>query len=174
MSHFSHVEIIGKRRHVSRTAKTPGSSDMSRDYNQVMPRKTHKWNMEEQITLILLVERYENNWTEKKKIFNSYIQDELNSSHHFTEGALRSMYRELKFKFNGSFGNWCCVRKALEQKAILLCIPLVDHVEPSSDRLISSKNIYRRTKFPRLGFRAFDISNQGYLFRNGCRLFIRC
>lgn len=189
MSQFSHIEISGKRRHNSCTAKTSGVSDISRDYSQVTPKKRHKWNLEEQVTLLLLTERYENIWSEKKKIFNSYVGDELNSPHDFSEGALRTMHRELKNKFSGPFGSWCGVRKALENKATLLRVPLIDRIQASPPRTplnsrfgqfitglptpTSSKGIYRQTRIPRLGFRAFDISNQGYTSISGCRLFIR-
>ena len=202
MSQFSHVEVLEKRRHVSRTGKTSGASDISRDFSEVTPRKIHKWSLEEQVTLILLERTYENTWAEKRKIFNSYIQDELDSSDHFTEGALRTMYRELKNKFSCPFGEWSCIRKALRQKAALLCIALIDREAsppqiPSNNRFhqppqtplnsrlnqppqtplnsrlnqsntglptpISNNKSFRQTRFPRLGFRAFDISNQGYL-----------
>ena len=187
MSQFSHVEVLEKRRHVSRTTKTSGASDISRDYSQVTPRKTHKWSLEEAVTLILLVRTYENTWAEKRKIFNSYIEDELNSPHHFTEGALRTMYRELQTKFTHSFGNWYSIQKVLKQKADSLCVPLIDCAQPQTlfnSRLsqlntglltpITKRKTIRQTRFPRLGFRAFDISNQGYLFITDCRPFVRC
>ena len=189
MSQFSHIEISNPRRHNSCIAKSLGSSDISRDYSQVTPVKNHKWSLEEQVTLVLLVEKYENAWSDKKKIFNSYLEDGLNSPHQFTEGALRSMYRELQNKFSGSFGDWSPIRQALENNANLLCIPLINRAQaslprtPSNHRLgqfisglptpTSSRKSFCQTKFPRLGFRAFDISNQGSLSVSCCRLFIR-
>lgn len=184
MSSFSHVEITEKRRRVSRTANTSGLSDISKDYSQLTPPKTHKWTLEEQVTLILLVEKYENNWIEKKKIFNKYIEHELGSSHEFTQGALRSMYRELETRFRCPFGNWSYIGKALELQANLLSIPLINCAQPRTPSNlrqvntglptpITNRKKYSQTRFPKLGFRAFDISNQGYLLISGGRLFIR-
>lgn len=177
MRQFSHVEVRKKRRQASRAAKTLGSSE--KDYTQITPQKPHKWTLEEQITLILLVRRYENTWADKKRIFNSYIEVEPNSPHYFTEAALRAMCQKLGSKFSDPLGNWSCVREALERKAALLCIPLVDCAEAKSPQTacqVSSglptpiRNRKLSTRFPRLGFRAFDISNQGYLFIDIYRL----
>ena len=177
MHRFSHIEIIETPHRVSRIATTTGLSDLSRDYSLVTPPKKYIWSLEQQVTLVLLVEKYQNTWAEKRKIFNSYIESELGLSHTFTEGALRSMHRELKYKFPCSMGNWVCIRKALEHRAVSLGIPLIDCAEARSPRtqcqvntglptLNCKRKFSRQTRFPRLGFRAFDISNQGYLFIN--------
>lgn len=172
MHQFSHVEILETPRRVSRTAKISCSSDISRDYSLVTPPKKHIWTLEEQVTLVLLVERYQNTWADKRKIFNSYIESELSLPHIFTEGALRSMYRELGSKFSWSLGSWTCIGRALKHRAVLLGIPLVDcaearsppcQVETGLPTLKCKRKFSRQTRFPRLGFRAFDISNQGYL-----------
>lgn len=190
MSRFSHVEIPEIHHHSSCAAKSLSSSDILGDYSRITPSRPHKWSLEDQVTLILLVESYEITWAQREKIFNSYMRDVLNPPHTFSEGALRSQYAELKNKFSGPFGSWHLVRKALETKAGFLCIPLIHHAEASPPRTpakrrfdesitglptpTSSRKSFPPTKFPRLGFRAFDISNQGYLFMSSCRLFVRC
>lgn len=209
MSQFTHVEVrVQRRPNPCSSATEILSAPDILDYRAVTRGKNHMWSLEEQVTLVLLVEAYQNSWSEKRNIFNSYI------GHEFSEGALRKMYWELKTKFKSPFGNWFILRKSLETKAISLRIPLesIDraqaspprapsngrfdqlatglftptssrrscrqlttglptptssrrsHCQPTTDLLTpTSSRSYRQTGFPRLGFRAFDKSNQGYL-----------
>lgn len=203
MSRFSHIEIPSRVN--SRSTRLAKSIS---DYSAVTPDKNHKWSLEQQVTLVLLVRAYQNNWSEKWRIFNSYIADELALPHTFSKGALRSMRSEFEKKLSGPFGNWTSTRQALETRALSLGIDLksLDHIEvpqplsrpqsasnprmpsqsapqlrtPSESHvghlitgLPTPKSTGRRRRqwvLPKLGFRAFDISKQGYLLINICIL----
>lgn len=187
MSQFSHVAVPPRSFPLSMITGTPSSPDGSIDYKAVTRPKNHKWTLEEQVTLVLLHQRYRNSWNDKTRIFNAYVEDELKLSHRFSDGALRSMFKELENKFNNSLGSWPLIRERLECKARSLNIPLEScahgqaprtPIRSRFDRFItgyptptSVGNCCRRTRLPRLGFRAFDWSKQGYI--GGCRQYCR-
>jgi hypothetical protein len=194
MSRFSHVEIPSRVNSYSTQLTTSIS-----DYSAVTREKNHKWSLEQQVTLVLLVRAYQNDWSEKWRIFNSYLEDELTLPHTLSEGALRSMCSEFKKKFSGPFGNWTGIREALEAKALSLGIDLAspDRAETPQPRTPPQSALQPRTPsqshvgrfitglptptssgrrsrrqwvLPKLGFRAFDRSKQGYLLINICVL----
>ena len=174
------------------------------------PQKTHRWTLEQKVTLVLLCREYQNSWHEKRILFNAYLEDELKTTHIFTEGALRRMYSQIENRFHRDFGTWTGIRSSLEARAISLNIALEASDRGQSSQLITpvrfpmpssglftpsnglstpskglstpskdlstpsnglptpslssgNKNSYRATKFPRLGFRGFSTSSQGYL-----------
>jgi hypothetical protein len=178
MSRVPQVEIRPGPNSPSSQIETPISPD---DYRAVTRGKNHKWTLEQKVTLYVLVQSYQNDWTDKRTIFNSYIADELEAPHPFSGPALRSMHSELQNTFSGPFGNWSGIRRSLEVKARSLGIFLessgpvqaLQPQTPSNSRSVefitglptptSERRNNRQRELPRLGFRAFDRSNQGYI-----------
>lgn len=84
------------------------------DYSALEPRPRHEWSLEKQLTLKVLVEGYDNEWRDRREIFHKHFAIAENE---LSESALRSMWRELKPKFRGSFGEWKIIREVLERTA---------------------------------------------------------
>ena len=141
--------------------------------------------------LILLDEVYENNWAEKAIVFSGYFKNQIVSPLGLSESALRSMHREIKGRPDRPLGDWKDLRASLEGTAsnsgIALQVKppgdlsqnlgtavgniprtpnrgksyhlnngLLTPMESPSTRRYSSIR-----ELPRLGFRAFDYTNQG-------------
>lgn len=141
--------------------------------------------------LILLDEVYGNNWAEKAAVFNGYFKNQIVSPLGLSESALRSMHREIKGRLDRPLGDWKGLRASLEDTAsnrgITLQVKppgdlnqnlstavgniprtpirgqsyhhnngLLTPIETPSTRRYSPVR-----ELPRLGFRAFNYTNQG-------------
>ena len=69
------------------------SVDPRKDYSRIERKPSHKWTIEQHVSLVFLARSYENSWKEITKIFNI---SELGHPDRLSSGALASMYHDIK------------------------------------------------------------------------------
>ena len=149
MPYFSHVEIQASERAIV-------------TYDAVSRSKNHKWDLQNYVVLLLLENVYTNSWAEGTKVFNRYFQEQIGVSTQLSEGALRTMHRQVKGKFDYPLGEWQALRISLEKTAQSIGLELqVKHPNHGLDHTTLST---ARNEDPVLGralFQPFDEQNHG-------------
>lgn len=149
MSQFSHIEI--------RDSKCSIIS-----YDAVTRSKNHKWDLQNFVVLLLLENSFTNNWTTKTKVFNQYFKEQIGISTQLSEGALRTMHRQIKGKFDYPLGEWQALKISLEKTAQSIGLELqIKHPNHGLDHRTFST---ARNEDPILGralFQPFDEQNHG-------------